>query len=147
MRQSELCLKYTLHLYYKKLLSTHTACSMLVFMGSLSTNVFWSENEMYKCKDVTLRVKECKAIALKRSFPGQSIIQFLPNDHRSRYGKNVKWDFVSIDICTVPSLAAILSIKLALCSSVHSGTLVRADRHPRPREIQHDRHPRHHAKL
>ena len=38
------------------------------------------------------------------------------------------------NICTVPSLAEVLSIKLALRSSVHSGTLVRADRHPRPLE-------------
>ena len=30
----------------------------------------------------------------------------------------------------MPSLAAVLSIKLALRSSVHSGTLVKADRHP-----------------
>ena len=65
----------------------------------------------------------------------------------SRYGKNVKWDFISRYIYTVPSLAAVLSIKLAPRSSVHRGTLVRADRHPRPRENRHDRHPRHHAKL
>ena len=44
-------------------------------------------------------------------------------------------------------LLAVLSIKLGLRSSVRSGTLVRADRHPRSRENRHDRHPRHHAKL
>ena len=64
-----------------------------------------------------------------------------------RYGKDVKWDFVSRNINTVPSLAAVLSIKLDLRSFVHSGTLVRADRHPRPRENRHDRHPRRHVKL
>ena len=40
-----------------------------------------------------------------------------------RYGKNVKWDFVSRNIFTVQSLAAVVSIKLALRSSVHCGTL------------------------
>ena len=66
---------------------------------------------------------------------------------KSRYGKNVKWDFVSRNMYTVPSLAAVLSIKLTLRSSVHSGTLVMADRHPRPRENRHDRHPRRRVKL
>ena len=40
---------------------------------------------------------------------------------------NVKWDLVPRNIYTIPSLAAVLSIKPALRSSVHSGTLVRAD--------------------
>ena len=61
--------------------------------------------------------------------------------------KTLNGIFVSRNIYTVPSLAAVLSIKLALRSSVHSGTLVSADRHPRPRENRHDRHPRRHAKI
>ena len=65
----------------------------------------------------------------------------------STFVKNVKWDFVSRNECTVPSLATVLSIKLALRSSAHSGALVGADRHPRPRENRHDRHPRRHGKL
>ena len=98
------------------------------------------------CKDVTLRNKEFKAIALKRRFPG-SLQYNCDQTIISRYGKNVKWDIVSRNMYTVPSLAAVLSIKLAKRSSVHSGTLGRADRYPRPRENRHDRHPRRHVKL
>ena len=47
----------------------------------------------------------------------------------------------------MPSLAAVVCIKLALRSSAHSGTLVRADRHPRPWENRHDRHPRRRVKV
>ena len=84
------------------------------------------------CKDITLREKEFKAIALHRRFPGQSVIQV---------------GFCVQNVYTVPSLAAVLSIELALRSYAHGGTLVRADRHPRPRENRHDRHPRRHVKL
>ena len=34
-----------------KILLTHTAWSMLVFLGSLYKNVFWAESDMYKSKD------------------------------------------------------------------------------------------------
>ena len=49
------------------------------------------------CKDVTLRENEFKATALKRRFPGQTIIN-CDQTIILRFGKNVKWDFVSRNI-------------------------------------------------
>ena len=49
---------------------------------------------MYKCKDATIRVKEFKAISLKGVFQA-SLSYNCDQTIISRYGKNVKWDFVS----------------------------------------------------
>ena len=79
------------------------------------------------CKYVTLREKEFKQL------PSKCYQDMVKTFHRISICRN---------IYTVPSLAAVLSIKPTLRSYAHSGTIVRADRHPRPRESRHDRHPR-----
>ena len=84
------------------------------------------------CKYVTLREKEFKQL------PSKGYQDMVKTFHRISVSRN---------IYTVPSLAAFLSIKPALRSYAHSGTLVRADRHPRPRESRHDRHPRRRVKV